>query len=41
MGEHKFIPPTEVDKTVMATCLTVTHCGNFVVIGELKLRLII
>ncbi|XP_014367233.2 WD repeat-containing protein 36 [Papilio machaon] len=32
MGEHKLKPP-EMDKGVQATCLTVTHCGNFVVIG--------
>lgn len=34
MGEHKFKPESDVDKTVIATCLIVTHCGNFVVIGE-------
>ncbi|CAG5046600.1 unnamed protein product [Parnassius apollo] len=32
MGEHKLKPP-EMEKGVQATCLTVTHCGNFVVIG--------
>ncbi|KAJ8724401.1 hypothetical protein PYW08_015875 [Mythimna loreyi] len=32
MGDHKLKPP-ETDKGVVATCLTVTHCGNFVVIG--------
>ncbi|KAJ0177832.1 hypothetical protein K1T71_006705 [Dendrolimus kikuchii] len=32
MGEHKLKPPN-ADKGVIATCLTVTHCGNFVVIG--------
>lgn len=33
MGEHKLMPP-EFAKGVLATCLTVTHCGNFVIIGE-------
>ncbi|XP_047026043.1 WD repeat-containing protein 36 [Helicoverpa zea] len=32
MGDHKLKPPG-MDKGVVATCLTVTHCGNFVVIG--------
>ncbi|KAG6438520.1 hypothetical protein O3G_MSEX000035 [Manduca sexta] len=32
MGEHKLKPP-EINKGVSATCLTVTHCGNFVIIG--------
>ncbi|CAH1635709.1 unnamed protein product [Spodoptera littoralis] len=32
MGDHKLKPP-EMDKGVVATCLTVTHCGNFVIIG--------
>lgn len=32
MGQHKLKPP-EMEKGVIATCLTVTHCGNFVIIG--------
>ncbi|XP_048477573.1 WD repeat-containing protein 36 [Plutella xylostella] len=32
MGDHKLKPP-QIDKGTVATCLTVTHCGNFVVIG--------
>ncbi|XP_039750603.1 WD repeat-containing protein 36 [Pararge aegeria] len=32
MGKHILKPP-EMEKGVLATCLTVTHCGNFVVIG--------
>ncbi|XP_072950068.1 WD repeat-containing protein 36 [Epargyreus clarus] len=32
MGEHKLKPP-EMVKGTLATCLTVTHCGNFVIIG--------
>lgn len=33
MGDHKLKPPG-VDKGAVATCLTVTHCGNFVLIGK-------
>lgn len=33
MGEHKLKPP-EFEKGVVATCLTVTHCGNFVIVGK-------
>lgn len=33
MGEHK-LKPLEFEKGVVATCLTVTHCGNFVIIGK-------
>ncbi|KAL4707333.1 hypothetical protein ACJJTC_019871 [Scirpophaga incertulas] len=32
MGDHKLIPP-DCGKGVQATSLTVTHCGNFVIIG--------
>ncbi|XP_068623262.1 WD repeat-containing protein 36 [Battus philenor] len=32
MGQHK-LKPAEMEKGVEATCLTVTHCGNFVIIG--------
>ncbi|CAB3235752.1 unnamed protein product [Arctia plantaginis] len=32
MGDHKLKPPA-TDKGVTANCLTVTHCGNFVLIG--------
>ncbi|XP_045767748.1 WD repeat-containing protein 36 [Maniola jurtina] len=32
MGSHILKPPG-VQKDVVATCLTVTHCGNFVIIG--------
>ncbi|XP_049871276.1 WD repeat-containing protein 36 [Pectinophora gossypiella] len=32
MGDHKLKPP-QAEKGVTATCLTVTHCGNFVIIG--------
>ncbi|XP_046967212.1 WD repeat-containing protein 36 [Vanessa cardui] len=32
MGKHKLKPP-EMEKGTLATCLTVTHCGNFVLIG--------
>lgn len=35
MGDHKLFPP-DFDKGVQATCLTVTHCGNFVIIGKLN-----
>ncbi|XP_038219221.1 WD repeat-containing protein 36 [Zerene cesonia] len=31
-GKHKLLPP-ELVKGVQATSLTVTHCGNFVIIG--------
>lgn len=33
MGQHKLKPP-EMEKGATATCLTVTHCGNFVLIGK-------
>ncbi|XP_063827478.1 WD repeat-containing protein 36 [Ostrinia nubilalis] len=32
MGEHKLYP-RDFTKGVEATCLTVSHCGNFVIIG--------
>lgn len=32
MGDYKLKPP-KAEKGVTATCLTVTHCGNFVIIG--------
>lgn len=32
MGEHK-LKPSKLERGIVATCLTVTHCGNFVVIG--------
>ncbi|XP_045524654.1 WD repeat-containing protein 36 isoform X1 [Pieris brassicae] len=32
MGKHKLKPPV-FEKKVKATCITVTHCGNFAVIG--------
>ncbi|XP_053605696.1 WD repeat-containing protein 36 [Plodia interpunctella] len=32
MGEHK-LKPDRFEKGTEATCLTVTHCGNFVIIG--------
>lgn len=34
MGTHKLKPPI-IEKGVQATCLIVTHCGNFVIIGKL------
>lgn len=34
MGSHKLLPP-KMSGDVYATCLTVTHCGNFVFIGEI------
>jgi U3 small nucleolar RNA-associated protein 21 len=33
MGDHKLIAPN-FDKSILSTCLTVTHCGNFVLIGK-------
>ncbi|CAG9787200.1 unnamed protein product [Diatraea saccharalis] len=32
MGDHKLIPPS-FPKGTEATCLIVTHCGNFVIVG--------
>ncbi|CAG9579734.1 unnamed protein product [Danaus chrysippus] len=32
MGTHKLKPP-DMEKSTLSTCLTVTHCGNFVIIG--------
>lgn len=39
MGEHRLIPEKFYNKNrddfnTEPTCLTLTHCGNFVVIGE-------
>ena len=33
MGQHK-LKPLEMEKGVLAISLTVTHCGNFVIIGK-------
>lgn len=46
MGEHRLIPEKFFNKhrkdfNTETTCLILTHCGNFVIIGKLKKKKLI